>query len=600
MKRSDLPDLPRRPGCYLFYDERGTVIYVGKAKDLRSRVSSYFGANVTEKAELITATAVRLDFLETRNEVEALILESNLIKEHRPHYNVLLKDDKSYPYLKLTNERYPTLIVTRRVIDDGGTYYGPYPSASAVRRVHDLVYSIFQLRKNSGVPLRKRERPCLRFHMGRCLAPCTYEVADETYAEVVQQVRQFLDGDTAGVIEWLKERMYEAASKQEFELASTWRDRLEALERLHEAESVVSQTDEANLDFLGLARAGDLAMVQIFQMRSGRVIGRDKRTLLHAAGWEDGDLLGRIIVDYYRHVTRVPPLILLPASGLDTVPLEAFLAEQAGRNIELRVPQRGDKVDLIELARRNAATGIDTELALLERRGEIPGLKELVRHIDLEVAPWRIEGYDISNLMGTHTVASIVVFEGGRAKKRDYRRVRIRGLDKPDDFYSMHQVLLRRFTGSLADSMPPPDLILIDGGKGQLSAAKRALQEAGVEGIRVVSLAKREERVYTDDGRELLIPMTDPGLKLLMFVRDEAHRTAVRYNRERRSKAMTTSILDPIPGIGPKRRDAILAQFSSIDELRNATQDELAGIPGVGPAAAANVVEYFRNERSNT
>ena len=596
MKRESLPDLPRRPGCYLYYGEQGEVIYVGKAKDLRSRVTSYFGAAAGEKAQLITAAAVRLDFLETRNEVEALILESNLIKEHRPHYNVLLKDDKSYPYLKLTNERYPTLIVTRRVIDDGGTYFGPYPSASAVRRVHDLVYSIFQLRKNSGVPMRKRDRPCLRYHMGRCLAPCTFEVADDAYQEIVQQVRQFLQGDTAGVIEWLKERMLDAAAKQEFELASTWRDRLEALERLHEADSVVLQTDEANLDFLGLARAGDLAMVQVFQMRRGRVIGRDKRTLLHASGWEDADLLGRIVVDYYRHVTRIPPLILLPESGLEVGPLEELLTGQAGRNVELRVPQRGDKVELIELAKRNASTGIETELALLERRGEVPGLKELVRHLGLDEAPWRIEGYDISNLMGTHTVASIVVFEGGRAKKRDYRRVRIHGLDKPDDFYSMHQVLVRRFTGSLADSMPKPELILIDGGKGQLSAAKRALKEAGVEGIPMVSLAKREERVYTDSGEELLLPLTDPGLKLLMYVRDEAHRTAIRYNRERSTKALTTSILDGVPGIGPKRRDAILAHFSSIDEIKNATPEELATIPGVTRTAAQNVWEFFHDD----
>ena len=592
MKRGDLPVLPTSPGCYLFHRADGTVIYVGKAVNLRSRVGSYFGNNVHEKVRLLRQDAAYLDFIVTKDEIEALILEANLIKEHQPHYNVLLKDDKSYPFLKLTNEPYPTLIFTRQVVKDGGIYYGPYPNAGAVRRVLDLVYSVFKLRKNSGVPLQLRNRPCLRFHMGRCLAPCTGQADLEEYREVVADVRAFLEGRVSEVVERTESQMMEAAQRQDFELAATYRDRLDALKRVTGWDSNVMASGAEDLDFLGLATAGNLAMVQLFQMRSGRVVGRDKRLLTNAAGATEAEILERFMAEYYGQAMQLPPLVLVPDAELDEPMWERFLEGRRGRRVEVRVPRRGEKVELLKMAERNAVTGVEAEIALLERRGEAPGVGELQELLELENPPWRIEGFDISNLMGTHTVASIVSFEGGRSKRSDYRRLRIRGLDKPDDFFSMHQAVLRRFTGQLADKLPPPDLILIDGGKGQISAAKRALAEAGMK-IPLVGLAKREERIITASGEEVLVPLTHPALRLLMHVRDEAHRTAVGYNRQRRGKALTRSVLDDVPGIGPRRRDALLAHFSSVDELRSAPVDVLASVPGVGPVAAQALKDFF-------
>jgi excinuclease ABC subunit C len=595
MKRAELPVLPAAPGCYLFVDGAGQVIYVGKALSIRNRVSSYFGSAGGRKASMIANGAARVDFIVTKSEVEALILEANLIKRYKPHFNVLLKDDKSYPFLKLTNETYPMLMFTRRVVKDGGTYFGPYPNPGVVRRVQDLIGSIFPLRQNSGFPMKERPKPCLRYHMGRCLAPCIGQVEPEEYGKVVAQVRAFLEGRVDDTAQMLEEEMRGAAARRDFELARVYRDRLQALKRLTGFESDVTRNSEEDLDFLGLAQAGNFAMVQLFQMRHGRVVGHDKRFLTNAAGAERGEILERFMGEYYSQAMQVPPLVLVPPSELERGVWCRFLSERAGRRVELRVPQRGDKIDLMRMAERNAKTGVEAEIALLERRGEAPGIAELQQLIGLSSPPYRIEGFDVSNLMGSHTVASIVVFEGGRARKSEYRRVRIRDLDKPDDFFSMHQAVYRRFTGALADKLPPPDLLLVDGGKGQLSAAQRALDEAGLE-IPVVGLAKRQETLIVPGGGEIVVPHTHPGLKLLINVRDEAHRVAVGYNRKRRGKAMTRSLLDDVPGIGPKRRDALLAHFSSVDQIRHAEVDELASIPGVGAAAAGAVKAYFAEQ----
>lgn len=592
MKSADLPVLPTQAGCYLFVAPDGEVLYVGKAINLRSRVRSYFGRHAGQKSRLITLGAASLEFIVAADEVEALILEANLIKRHKPHFNVLLKDDKSYPFLKLTKEPYPTLVFTRRVEKDGATYFGPYPSAGAVRRVLDLVYSVFALRKNSGEPLQTRKRPCLRYHMGRCMAPCIGAADEAAYGEVVAQVRAFLEGRVHQTVERIENEMKDAAARQDFELAGTYRDRLDSLRRVTGYDSSVMHAAGNDLDFLGVAKAGNLAMVQLFQMRSGRVVGRDKRLLTNAADAGDDEILERVMADYYGQAMRLPPLVLVPDAGLDVGTWQRFLSERGGRKVEVRVPKRGDKVELLGLAERNARTGVDAEIALLERRGEAPGVKELRELLGLVDPPWRIEGFDISNLMGSHTVASIVVFEGGRAKKSEYRKLRIRGLDKPDDFFAMHQAVFRRFAGSLADKLPPPDLLLIDGGKGQMSAARRALDEAGMQ-IPLVGLAKKQETLLTEDGRDLLVPLTHPALKLLIFVRDEAHRTAVGYNRQRRGKALTRSLLDDVPGIGPKRRDALLTHFSSIEQLRQADLDTLASVPGVGQRAAEAVKAHF-------
>jgi excinuclease ABC subunit C len=593
--REDLPVLPTQSGCYLYHNAENTVIYVGKAVNLRSRVHSYFNVNVERKARQITKEAVRLEFIVTKSEVEALILEANLIKRYKPIYNVLLKDDKSYPFLKLTKEKYPMLLFSRRVLDDGAKYFGPYPNAGSVRKVQDLIATLFPLRQNSGFPFQTRKKPCLRYHMKRCLAPCVGYVTPEEYAKVVEQVRTFLEGNVEETAELLRTEMMSAAQRQDFELARTYRDRLQALQRITGYDSNVARTSEEDLDFIGLAQAGNYAMVQLFQMRRGRVVGRDKRFLTNAANASKAEILEPFLADYYGQAMQIPPLILLPETDLECEVWEKFLNERSSRKVELRIPQRGDKLELMGMAERNAVTGVEAEIALLERRGEAPGVKELQQLAKLENPPYRIEGFDISNLMGTHTVASIVVFEGGRSKKSEYRRMRIQGLDKPDDFYSMHQAVYRRFTGSLSDKMPIPDLLLIDGGKGQMSAARRALNDAGID-IPLLGLAKKQETIITEGKEEILVPITHPALKLLIAIRDEAHRTAVGFNRKKRGEAMTKSILDDVPGIGPKRRDALLAYFSSVDQLKSASVEEIAKIPGVGQNAAEAVKEFFGTE----
>lgn len=577
------------------YYQGETVIYVGKAINLRSRVTSYFNSGAERKARLITRDADRLEFIVTKSETEALILEANLIKRFKPHYNVQLKDDKSYPFLKLTKEPFPMLVFTRRVIDDGAKYFGPYPNPGSVRKVQDLIASIFPLRQNSGLPMKLRKKPCLRFHMGRCLAPCIGEVTPDAYQKVVAQVTAFLEGRIEETAELLKQDMHDAARRQDFELAKTYRDRLQALQRLTGYESDVARASNDDLDFLGVAQGGNYAMVQLFQMRHGRVVGRDKRFLTNAADATVAEILEPFMASYYGQATHVPPLILIPESDLDTTFWQAFFAERSPRKVTLRTPQRGDKLELMALAERNAKTGLEAELALLERRGEAPGVSELQQLLNLDNLPYRIEGYDISNLMGTHTVASIVVFEGGRAKKSEYRRVRIRDLDKPDDFYSMHQVVYRRFTGSLADKLSIPDLLLIDGGIGQVRAARRALRDAELD-IPLIGLAKKQETIILEDNSDILVPETHPGLRLLIAIRNEAHRTAVGYNRKMRGEAMTRSVLDDVPGIGPKRRDALLAHFSSVDQLKTASLNELASIPGVGQQAAEALKTFFADD----
>ncbi len=592
--RADLPILPKQAGSYQFIAQDGTVIYVGKAVNIKSRVNSYFAKSAEDKAKLIVLKADRLEYIVTKNEVEALILESNLIKRYKPHYNVLLKDDKHYPFLKITKEKYPILLFTRRVLKDGASYFGPYPNTNALRKVQELIASIFPLRQNSGVPLQKRQKACLRFHMGRCLAPCIDNTTPEEYAKIVEQVKAFLEGRIEDTLESLEKEMKLAASRQNFELAKVFRDRANALKRLTGYDSSMAMKSGEDLDFVGISQAGNYAMVQLFQMRKGRVVGRDKRFLSNASGASSAEILEPYFIDYYKHSSYMPPLILLPESNLDLDFWQGFFDARSTRKVELRVAKRGDKLDLLAMAKRNAKTALESELAMLERRGEAPGVKELQELAKLKNPPWRIEGYDISNLMGTHTVASIVVFEGGRSKKSQYRKMRITGLDKPDDFYSMHQVIYRRFSGSLHDKMSVPDLLLIDGGKGQLSSAKRALNELDIK-IPMLGLAKKHETIISEGKEEIIVPETHPALRLLINIRDEAHRIAVGYNRKQRTTAMTRSILEDIPGIGKKRRDALLAYFSSIDEIKQASLEEIAGIPAVGKVAAEAVKEFFAN-----
>jgi excinuclease ABC subunit C len=601
--------LPTQPGVYIFRTPMGRVIYVGKAKNIKNRIGQHFKSG--GKSSRITRDAGSLETIVTQNEVEALVLEANLIKQHRPRYNVLLKDDKHYPFLKLTKEVYPMLVVTRKVIKDGGKYYGPFPDSRAVWRAKNLIDTTFSLRKNSGIPFEKRKRPCLNYHMKRCLAPCVDYTTPEEYAVAVRDVTAVLEGKAKDVLESLREQMRVAAQNREFEQAGAIRDRVEAVQKLFGTDQVALNTGLEDMDFLGVAQAGEFAMVQHFQMRAGRVIGRDKRFLTGAEDSSSEEILKAFMGDYYGVAMQIPPLVLVPTAFEDAEVWEQFMTSKTGRKVELRFPQRGEKVDLLEMATRNAQTGLEAELALLEKRGENPGLDALQEVLALPARPWRIEGYDNSNLFGTHIVSGMVVFEGGRARKGEHRRFKVKGLDHPDDYASMRQTVLRRFTGSLSDKLPMPDLLMIDGGHGQVRAAVDALREADIQ-VPVVGLAKREETLIlpsiygaqwwletgTEIGknRQVSLPITHPALRVLIAVRDEVHHFAITYHRKLRGEAMLKSVFDDVPGIGEKRREALLEHFTSLEDIRAATLEQIAGVPGIGVNFAKVVKAHFDAE----
>lgn len=587
MQLADLPPLPEKPGVYL-WKQGETIIYVGKAKSLKARVTSYFHAE--GKSLRISREASRLEFIVVRDEVEALLLEANLIKQHRPKYNVLMKDDKHYPFLKLTNEPFPMLMIVRRVLPDGARYWGPFPDGGAVRRIKRLVDRFFPLRKNSGFPMKKRRYPCLNFSMGRCLAPCVDRADPEAYAAAVKQVENLLDGKVDELFASLEAQMRQAAMNQDFERAAEIRDQIKAVQAFFGTTQQAYDVELGDLDFLGFARAADYVVIQLYQMRGGQILGRTSRFAEGVKEDSNEELLSAFLRDYYLEATPLPPLVLLPFAVDDQDALSEFLSSK-GRRVEVRVPQRGDKTRLVELAQRNAQTALESELKLMERKGDHPGLKALAEVLGLSRRPYRVEGYDISNLMGEAVVGSITVFEGGRPKKPEYRRMKIKGLKgAADDFYSMEQTVYRRFTGSLAESMPLPDLLLIDGGLGQVRAAKKALEKAGLD-IPLVGLAKREETLVLPDGKTIELPLTHPALQLLIYQRDETHNNGLQFNRKLRTDKALKSVFDDIPGIGPSRKMALLHHFSTLEELRAMTPEELSKIPGMDKRSAKAVLE---------
>ncbi len=594
MRQAELPPLPRAPGVYLF--KRGDEVrYVGKAKNLRARVTSYFHA-VGKPAE-IAAEADRLEFIVTRDEVEALLLEANLIKAHRPFHNILLKDDKHYPFLKLTHEPFPMLQVVRRVKDDGARYWGPFPNAGAVRRIKAFIDRTFPLRKNSGSPMRKRKTPCLNHAMGRCLAPCAGLADPEAYARVVRQVERVLSGEVDRLIEELTAEMRAAARDLHFERAAAIRDTIRSLKAFFATEQQAVLGPRENLDFLGLARAGGYAAVQLFQLRSGRILGRVARFVEGVDAASDRELIEAFLRDYYLEASPLPRTILLPLELADAATLEAALTRRAGHRVRLKVPKRGEKRKLLELARKNAEAALETEMARLERKGDHPALKSLAEVLGLGARPWRIEGVDVSTLFGEATVAAVVVFEGGRPKKGEYRRMRIRANPgHADDYAAIEEAVRRRFTGRLA-SLPVPDLLLIDGGLGQVRAAAAGLVASGLR-VPLVGLAKREEVLVTPEGRRIQLPLDHPGLRLLIHVRDEAHRFGVRYNRERRGRKVLKSLFEGIPGIGERRRQALAEAFPTLKALREASLEELARVPGMNRPAAERLKRALEERRA--
>lgn len=599
LKLSQLPD---RPGCYLFRDAGGKVLYVGKAEVLRNRVRSYFqeSAAHTARIRLMVSRVADLETVVTDSAVEALLLECNLIKKHRPHFNVRLRDDKHYPYICLTMEEpFPRPIVVRRVKKDRNRYFGPYTSSAAMRQALRVIKAVFQLRSCSRrIAEGDRQKLCLDYHLGLCSGPCAGLVERAEYLRAVEEVTQFLEGKADRALEKLREEMERAAEALNFEAAARCRDQIQAIERVIERQKVLS-TDLEDQDVVSLVSDGVQTCAVVLQMRGGRLLGQERFFLEGVDPEELSEAARQFVEQYYQRAQHFPRQLLLGYEVQDRALLETWLTERrdaAGfperARVRVTVPQKGEKRRLVELAETNARQHLQerkTQFATDQARGEAAML-ELQEQLSLPSLPYRIECYDISNTMGQESVGAMVVFEAGQPKKSDYRKFKIKTVEGPNDFASIQEMLRRRLQrakegdGKFADL---PDLIVIDGGKGQLSAAMEVERELCVE-IPTIGLAKRYEEVFLPGRSEsLLLPRNSQALFLLQRIRDEAHRFGLTFHRSLRSKRQTRSALDEIPGIGEKRRQALLKHFGSVDKMKNATEQELAQAPGMNRSAAA-------------
>jgi excinuclease ABC subunit C len=584
-------ELPDRAGIYVFKDGEGEVLYVGKAKSLRKRAASYLARDHEPRLAAMLQEAAELEFVVTDSEAEALLLENNWIKRQRPRYNVLLRDDKTYPYLKLTAEPYPRLVFTRRIRADGGEYFGPYLPGGLARKAIKLVQKLFGVRVCRIEIDGTLPRPCLYYDMHRCLGPCVAGLTTKAaYDEAVEQARLFLAGRGEQLVRRLRREMGAAAEDLAFERAAQLRDTLAEVEAISQRRKLASVTGE-DLDIYGVHVAGGHAAVVALVMRGGQVLDRRELFWEGIGEIDSRRLLSEVLPQIYDRTSFIPKEIHLPLPVDGDEALGEWLSAKKGERVYLRMPARGPKAERVALAQHNA------ELAHRRRfRGtaaHAAAVEALARHLGLPDPPQRIEGFDISNLQGAETVASLVVWEAGRMRKAEYRSFNIEGLSGPDDFAAMRQAVGRRYRRRLADLGAMPDLVLIDGGRGQLNAALSALAELGVEETPVVGLAKREEELYLPvEPGPLRLSRDDSGLKLLQQIRDEAHRFALSHHRRRRSRATLKSRLDELPGIGPRRRKLLLRRFGSAEAVAAAPREELEQV--LGPALAARLYSRFR------
>ncbi|MDI9439631.1 MAG: excinuclease ABC subunit UvrC [Bacillota bacterium] len=604
-----LSNLPTAPGVYLMRNEAGEVIYVGKAVNLRNRVRSYFQKSAAHplKVRVMVEHIHDLEIIVTDSEVEALILENHLIKEYSPRYNVRLKDDKTYPYIKVTvQEDFPRVLMVRRRLNDGARYFGPYTDVTAVKKTLSFLRTLFPLRTCSKKIVEgQQDRPCLNYHIGRCLAPCAGLVSKEKYGEMIAEVIMFLEGRIDRLIPELTEKMHQAAAKLEFERAARFRNQIRGLQTLAERQKMVAQHNE-DQDYLGCARYGELACVQVFFVRSGKLVGRDHFLLECSAEEDEGEILRSFLQQYYQDASYIPREVLIPEELDESAVLEDWLGGLRGGRVYLRTPKRGVKRQLLDLVIKNAQVVLDETKSrqAFKEKAQEKALQELQEVADLPEPPERIEAFDISNLQGTNIVASLVVWEDGDFKSSDYRRFRIRGVEgAPNDYESMREAVRRRFQRGLQEREEQvkdgkfaafPDLVLIDGGKGQLSAALEVRDELGLI-MPFIALAERREELYLEGSSEpVVLPLDSPGLLLLRRIRDEAHRFALTYHRNLRGKAARTSILDEIPGVGPKRKKDLIKHFGSVKRIREASLEELQQVPGISAKLAGEIYQHMQ------
>ncbi len=611
----ELKKLPAKPGVYLMHDEKDAIIYVGKAVSLKNRVRQYFQSsrNKGVKIEQMVTHIARFEYIITDSELEALVLECNLIKEHRPKYNTMLMDDKTYPYIKVTvNEEYPRVMLSRQIKKDKGKYYGPYTSAGAVKDTIDLIHKLYQIRTCSrSLPKDLgKDRPCLNYHIKQCAAPCQGYISREEYGKNVGKALDFLNGNYGPLLKELEEKMKAASDSMEFEKAIEYRELLNSVRQIAQKQKI-THSDMEDKDIIALASEGEDAVVQVFFIRDGRLIGRDHFYLRISEGEQEKEILSSFLKQFYAGTPYIPRELMIQEAVEDKEVIEQWLTARKGHRVYLRVPKIGTKEKLVELAKKNAALVLsqDREKIKREEGRTIGAMKEIAGLLGLAGVN-RVEAFDISNTNGFESVGSMVVYEKGKPKRSDYRKFRIRSVKGPDDYASMYEVLTRRFlhgleegrelrekqiSGELGSFTKFPDLLMMDGGRGQVNIALRVLQELGLS-IPVCGMVKddnhRTRGLYFNN-EEIPIDRNSEGFRLITRIQDEAHRFAIEYHRSLRSKEQVHSVLDDIAGIGPSRRKALMKRFQSLDAIREADVETLASVPSMNRGAAEKVYAFF-------
>lgn len=598
--QEQLKKLPSEPGVYLMKDENDKVIYVGKAISLKNRVRQYFQSskNHTSKVKSMVKNIYKFEYIITDSELEALILECSLIKEYRPKYNVLLRDDKTYPYIKVTvNEDFPRVLKVRQVIKDKAKYFGPYTNTTAVNDTLEIIRNIYPIRTcNIDIEraIKNNVRPCLNKHIKKCVGPCTGEVSKEEYSKMIEEIILFLSGKEEHLIDLLKEKMNKCAMEFNFEDAAMYRDKIKSLEEMTQKQKIDSITSDLNQDIIAMARAHDEACVQVFFIRNGKIVGREHYILEGVMDSTRESILSSFVKQFYMAQDYIPKEILIESDIEDSFILEEWLSDKKGQKVFIRVPQKGEKKSLIEMVRKNAVEYLEkfSNMNKLKYQKSIGALEELKNIIGLEKIPRRIESFDISNIQGVDSIGSMVVFTDGKKDKKEYRRYKIKTVIGPNDYDSMTEIVERRIKyGDL------PDLILLDGGKGQVSSVKKVLNKHNVE-IPLWGMYKDDKhrtKGLISQEKEIELDKTSNLYRFVASIQEEVHNYAISYHRSLRNKTLTKSILDDIQGIGEKRKKALLSHFKNIDEIKNATMDELLEVEGMNKTSAENVYNFFKS-----
>ena len=597
-----LKTLPTRPGVYQFKNDKDKVIYVGKARNLRSRVRSYFHGSATNAKTIALVKKIKdVELVVTDSEIEALVLENNLIKELKPRYNIDLKDDKSFPFIKVTSEPYPQVYSTRQVVQDGSKYFGPYTSVKSMKSSLRMINQIFKIRSckydiNEVTIAKKKYKLCLDYHINKCDGPCEGLISEKEYNDMVQEVIKLLRGKTDDLIKELGTKMQNASAGLDFEKAAEIRDKLEQLKTISSKQKIVSN-DFVDRDVLSVAYEGNDSACSIFNIRSGKLVGKKQLQLRLKGAEELPEIYNSIVKFYYAEQTEIPKEILFEKEPIDSELLNEWLNLRAEKKVKFVIPQRGELRSLVKMCKQNAILQLkEIQIQKMKKEGHVPfAVAALQKDLGLNKLPAKIECFDISNLQGTDSVASMVVFVDGKPKKSLYRKFIIKDVDGPDDFASMQEVLRRRYTRLMDNEEPVPDLIMVDGGKGQLSSAMEVLNDLGLKQIPIIGLAKRLEEVFFPKKSEALsISKTSSGLKLLQQIRDEAHRFAITFHRKRRNKRTFTSELTGIKGIGPTTAQMLIKQLGSVSKIKKESLENIAAV--VGNKRAELIFKYFQRE----